>query len=128
MPRLLVPMKPFNPNWKAQALLMTIDESMLAWTVLRLYTDRRCPQRPQSKYCEFNPAASRLFARLNTYLQPSTLQEGAEILPMQQDLKLDSEESLLIWRALDEYLSLQRNEFGQNTITLIQKTHLGSPG
>lgn len=49
---------------------------------------------------------------------------------MQQDLELDMDESLLIWRALDEYLSRQRNEFSQNTITLIQRlqTHLSSPG
>jgi hypothetical protein len=49
---------------------------------------------------------------------------------MQQDLELDMDESLLIWHSLDEYLSRQSNEFGQNTIALIQKlqTHLSSPG
>ena len=124
-------MKPqFIPIWKAQALLMTTDESMLAWTVLRLYTNRRSPHSPQSKYCDFNPAALRLVAKLNTYLQPSTWQKGSETLPKQQEIELDIDESLLIWLALDEYLSRWRNEFGQNTITLIQRlqTHLSSPG
>jgi hypothetical protein len=118
---------PFIP--KTNSLLLTTDETMLVWHVLRQYINRRAPYIPQSKHNDLHPASFPLVKKLDTHLELSKCQGNSESFSMQnQQFGLNGDESLLVWQAFSEYSIRQRHELSLNSISLMQKilSHLGA--
>lgn len=119
---------PFIPIWKTQPLSLSQQEAMLALHVLRTFRNLRSFWQPEAKYHELSRPVRHLIEKLLNRLDsvetrtPYRCSESTKV-------QLDTDESLLIWKALQEYSILRRHELTSDTASLINKVqaHLTSP-
>ncbi len=119
---------PFIPLWKTQPLLITQQEAILALHVLRTFRNLRSLWQPVAKYHELSRPVSHLIQKLVDRVD--SMDSGSPYRCSESmKVQLDTDESLLIWKALNEYSLLRRQEVSPNAVSLIKKVqaHLTCP-